>query len=493
MAVDYDLVVIGCSEAGVEAAIAAARLKARVALVEQGQTAILALNHWVLLEMANTLSQTQRAVTLGLCESAVRSRNQWSQLQRWSEVAATATRAMYSPIALASLGIDVLTGGGEFVRKPTLSFVVNGRPLRSRAYLLATVETPAIEHSIAPFVAVNPPAGTLANIAGLNAVGYWNVRTTLVPRDVIDPCHRLAIIGADAIEVELAQALVRLGNVVTLITPAPRILLHEDSDAAGLIQAQLEAEGVEILTDTTVTQVRQIDQKKWVQAGTRAIEVDEILLATPPRFDPTVLNLDAAQVNYSPSGILVDRALRTSNRRIFACRSPLMHGYAPPLAVLDARLVVQNALFWSSAAAQRQVPVVTQTQPELARVGLQESEAHRLYGKDVVVVRQPFQVLLRSHIQGDTPGFCKFILRRNGHILGAHIVGAQAGEMIGTIALAMQQNIKIQAIADLALPTTAFAQILPRTAAEWQNLRLQRNTRLQTLLEKFFNWRRSMV
>ena len=273
----------------------------------------------------------------------------------------------------------------------------------------------------------------------------------------------------------------------------PRLLPYDDRDTAYLIQAQLEADGVEVLTSTTVTQVRQIDHKKWVQAGTRAIEADELLLAIPPKFDPVALNLDAVQVKYNAWGILVDRTLRTSNHCIYACRSSIANHCAPQLAISDAKLAVNNALFLPIATvARHHVPVITYSQPELARVGHSESEARRLYGEDVVVVQQPFKALTRSHIQGDTTGFCKFILRRNGSILGAHVVGTQASELIGTIALAMQQQLKIQAIAKLGLPSSSLAAIMQQTAVEWHRLRLQRNTKLQSFLERFFNWRRSI-
>jgi pyruvate/2-oxoglutarate dehydrogenase complex dihydrolipoamide dehydrogenase (E3) component len=99
---------------------------------------------------------------------------------------------------------------------------------------------------------------------------------------------------------------------------------------------------------------------------------------------------------------------------------------------------------------------------------------------------------MKAQLQGETTGFCKLLVHRNGTLLGAHIVGSQAEELIGTIALAMQQNLKIQAIADLILPTTSLSEIIHQTAAEWDRYRLQRNTKLQDWLEGFFNWRRSV-
>ena len=493
MAVDYDLVVIGGSEAGIQAALAAITLKARVALVDQGCSATSALiDHWVLLEMARTLDQAQQASNLGLCEAIVPYTDRWSQAKRWSAVTADAVNAAHSPVVLAASGVDVIYGCGEFVRKPTVGFVVNGRLLRSRAYLLAMPAIPVLETPSKKEAITKPLSFVMPAIDGLDTVGYWPITTALLQMDAIEHLQHLVILGSDAIAVELAQTFARLGKSVTLITPEPCLLPHDDRTAAYFIQAQLEADGVDVLTDTTVTQVRQIEHKKWVQAGTRAIEADELLLATPSKFDPVALNLDAVQVKYSAWGIFVDRTLRTSNHRIYACRSTIAGHYAPQVAISDAKVAVNNALFLPiTTAVQRHLPVITHSQPALARIGHSESEAQALYGQDVVVVQQSFKVLTRSHIQGDTTGFCKFILRRNGSILGAHIVGAQASELIGTIALAMQQNLKIQTIAKLVLPSSSLAAILQHTAAEWQHLRFQRNTKLQALLERFFNWRRS--
>ncbi|MBD2020173.1 FAD-dependent oxidoreductase, partial [Leptolyngbya sp. FACHB-36] len=261
MSVDYDLVIIGSSAAGVFAASVAANWNARVALVEQGQgcsTHVIA--HQTILEVGRTLNQVQRANRLGLCDTEARSQTWkpqvWKQTQRWVETAERAIAVTDSAAVLASRGVEVIAGSGEFHRKPALGFLVNGRSLRSRAYLLAMENLPVIEKLLVKFFSVNPPASTL-DIPGLEAAGYQTARTVL-QQEAIDHLNRVVILGSNATEVELAQTLQRLGRSVTLVTPAKHILHLEDPQAAYLIQAQLEAEGVQILTQTAVTQVRQI-------------------------------------------------------------------------------------------------------------------------------------------------------------------------------------------------------------------------------------------
>lgn len=130
-------------------------------------------------------------------------------------------------------------------------------------------------------------------------------------------------------------------------------------------------------------------------------------------------------------------------------------------------------------------------QPELASLGLTEPEAIQRYGKDVLIVRQFHKTLPKAQIQGEITGFCKVITRRNGTILGAHLVGSKASELIGPIALAMQQNLKISALAQQIYPSPTFGEIVPQTAIEWQRLKLAQNHRLQDFWESWFRLRRS--
>ncbi|MBD2018856.1 NAD(P)/FAD-dependent oxidoreductase, partial [Leptolyngbya sp. FACHB-36] len=264
-------------------------------------------------------------------------------------------------------------------------------------------------------------------------------------------------------------------------------ILHlEDPQAAYLIQAQLEAEGVQILTQTAVTQVRQISGEKWVQAGNRAIEADEIIAAEAPA-DPAPLNLAAAQVKSSPWGIVVNCKLQTSNPRIYACLSSLPD--SPQVVRYCAETAVKNALFLPVFITDlRSIPIVTYSQPELARVGHSEAIARQLYGNDVVILKQPLKLIPKTQIQGETTGLCKLILRRSGRIVGAHIVAPHASELISPIALAMQQKLTVQALADQIHPAFALSEIIRQTALEWHQTR---SNLFQDFLAGLFSLRRS--
>ena len=171
----------------------------------------------------------------------------------------------------------------------------------------------------------------------------------------------------------------------------------------------------------------------------------------------------------------------------------MIKGYQfPHLADYEAKIALKNALFFPVFKVNyRGIPWAISTDPQLARVGMTEAQAIRRYGKDAIALRQYFHSVSKAVITGETTGLCKILVRRNGEILGATIVGAEAGELISAIALAMRQKLKISAIADLPHISPTLSEIVTQTAAQWNNLRLSNNTFLQDLIENFFNLRRS--
>ena len=138
----------------------------------------------------------------------------------------------------------------------------------------------------------------------------------------------------------------------------------------------------------------------------------------------------------------------------------------------------------------RVIPWVIFSEPQLARVGLTEVQARRIYNRDVLVLQQHFKSVAAAQIKGEITGVCKLIVRRNGMILGAAIVGSQAGELINVIALAIASRLKVDAIATLAPVYPSFSEILQQTAAQYRQAKLN-NPNLQNFLEGFFSFRRS--
>jgi pyruvate/2-oxoglutarate dehydrogenase complex dihydrolipoamide dehydrogenase (E3) component len=478
--VDYDVVIIGGSETGRYAAATAAAHHARVALVEPLQPQFSALYrqgyHQTLLQRAEAFYHTQQYLSLGIepmisAESA-QCAIHWQMAQQYAESMVANLEARYAPDSLARLGVDVIQGEGELISKPNLGFGVKGRTLRSRRYLLAMGSKPRIPE-----------------IEGLALTGFLTVETLHKLSEIPE---KLVIIGGDPSGVELAQIFARFGSNVTIIVKRSHILGKEDHQAARLIQAHLEAEGITVLTQTEVIQAQSIQGKKWIQAGNRALEVDEILVAAgrqPQFYD---LNLSAVGVEFRHGYLALNQKLQTTNPKIYGC-GDLAGGYPfEHIARYEAQICIKNMLFLPRRIVNYQgIPWAIFTDPQLARVGLTEQQARRYYGDRVLVWQDSWLTLPKALILGETTGFYQLIGHRNGKILGASIVGPQASEIIGVIAFAMRRGLKIDAIAQLPQVGLTLSEINPEIATAWLHHRRQQNHWISDWIETLFQWRRS--
>ncbi len=464
MPADYDLVIIGNSVAGIDAALFAVRYKARVALVEQNCQPQFP-RHYAIARIAQTLHGLTRFNQLHFFEAPLEPAPiKFEAVHRWIDAIARSQGEFYSPAKLSASGIEVISGFGEFCRKPQTGFIVNHRLLRSRAYLIATDYFPSIP-----------------DIPGLSDINYLTPETALTT-----PIRSLAIIGDDLIGVELAQIYSQLGTQVTMIIRHRHVLSIADAEAAFLVQASLEAAGIRIINARNISEIRAVGQKKEVVAENYTIDADEILLAIGWQPQTSGLNLEAMSIQ---EPILLNNRLQTSHPRVYWC------GYSTnAIAQHQVSIAVKNALFLSIFKANYEcVAQSVVTNPEFVWIGLTETEAIDRYNRDIVVLRQPFNSMLKAQIAGETTGLCKIIVRRSGQILGAHIVGLNASELINTIALAMQQGIKIQQIDRLPVSSSAVSTVLVHAANEWWNWKFEQRSVVRDLTENYFTWQRSRL
>ncbi|MBW4577061.1 MAG: mercuric reductase [Aphanothece sp. CMT-3BRIN-NPC111] len=474
MAVEYDVVILGGGSAGLVVASAAAQLKAKVALVERDRLGGDCLWYGCvpsksLIHASRIAYEVKHASRFGIyCQDT---QIDFAKAMGHVEQAIANIQPNDSPERFAGLGVEVIFGSGKFVDRHT--FEVNGRHLKARAFVISTGSRPAIPE-----------------IPGLAEAGYLTNEQVF---SIKQRPESLAVIGGGPIGCELGQAFSRLGSEVTIIASGDRILSKEDPEAAEVVQKQFQSENIRVLTKTRAERVEVVDGKKYLWAGNQKIVVDEILVAAGRQPNIESLNLEAAGVEVGKQGIRVNDKLQTTNSRIYAC-GDVIGGYQfTHVAGYEASVVLKNALFFPlNKANYKVIPWATFTDPELARVGLTQKQAKEQYGDDVYVLKQDFADVDRAQAEAATAGFAKIITRGNGEILGAHLVGPAAGELIHEVVLAMFHKLKVSALSGIIHVYPTLAEVNSKAALQLTKQKYAKNQTLQTLLDKFFRFRRSL-
>jgi pyruvate/2-oxoglutarate dehydrogenase complex dihydrolipoamide dehydrogenase (E3) component len=473
MAIEYDIVIIGGGSGGLVVASAAAQLKAKVALVERDRLGGDCLWYGCvpsksLIHASRVAYEVKNASRFGIHTNPPEI--EFAKATGHVQKVIKAIEPHDSPERFRGLGVEVIFGDGKFIDRAT--FEVNGCKLKARAFVISTGSRPAI-----------PP------IPGLKEAGFLTNEQVF---SLTERPHSLAIIGAGPIGCELGQAFSRLGSEVTIINSRDQILPKEDPEAAKVVQDQFIAEGIQILSPSRAERVEVKDGKKYLFAGKKEVIVDEILVSAGRVPNVESLNLEAAGVVVGKKGIQVNEKLQTTNPKIYAC-GDVIGGYQfTHVAGYEAVVVLTNALFFPvSKANYRVIPWATFTDPELARVGLTEAQARERYGEDVYVLKQPFAGVDRAQAEAATHGFGKIITRGNGEILGAHLVGPSAGELIHEIVLAMSNKLKVSALTGIHIYPT-LSEVNSKAGLLLKKQKFAESQWQQNLLEKFFNWRRSI-
>ncbi|MGB3510169.1 MAG: FAD-dependent oxidoreductase [Microcoleaceae cyanobacterium] len=471
MPVQYDIVIIGGGSGGLVVAAAAAQLKAKVALIERDRLGGDCL--WFgcvpsksLIHASRIAYQVKNAAKFGIHTHPPEI--EFSKAIGHVKQVIANIQPHDSPERFRNLGVEVIFGEGKFIDDKT--FEVDGKKLTARAFVIATGSRPAI-----------PP------VEGLKSAGFLTNEQVFS----LQECpNSLAIIGAGPIGCELGQAFSRLGSEVTIISSKSQILPKEDPEAAQVVQEQFVSEGINILSEARAEKVEIVDGKKQLTAGGKTISVDEILVSAGRMPNVESLNLEAAGVEVGKKGIVVNDKLQTTNSKIYAC-GDVIGGYQfTHVAGYEAVVVLTNALFFPiSKANYRVIPWATFTDPELARVGLTEKQAKERYGDNIYVLKQDFANVDRAQAEAATNGFGKIITQGNGQILGAHIVGSSAGELIHEVVLAMSNKLPVSALTGIHIYPT-LSEVNSKAGLLLKKRKYAESLWQQNLLEKFFNWRR---
>ncbi len=428
---DYDLVIIGGSLAGRYAAIWAMEQNKKVALIEPEATTLFnllvpyALNELRQIEDKFFISSNQTPLS-------------WKEVRQWVKNVIANIEEKHSLAILAAIGVDVIVGNAEF-SDCKLLIKADNRQLIARSYLIATGATP--------------------KGVGLEVKNYFTPANIGQHLDITKVGKDWVIIGGNPDSITWTQILSRLGFNITLIVKHSQVLPSLDTDVSFLIQAILESDGVRVLTETTVIQVKEIGGKKWIQAGNEAIETDEVLVCAGYQPNIEKLQLEAVKVKWHQRGIEVNSLLQTTNYQIYAC-GDVIGGYSyPNVSNYEAKIAVNNALFLPKIKVNYQsIPWSIATHPQIAQVGFTEGQAKQFYD-DVIVLPHYFKNVAAAQLKEETTGIYKLVIRRNGQILGATIISPQARELINVIALAIAQKLKLAAISHLFPVYPSFSEI----------------------------------
>ena len=462
---NYNLVVLGAGTAGLVAAAGAAGLGAKVALVEKHFLGGDCLNYGCvpsksLIAAASAAAASNKSRVSGVTPGAAII-DFPETMRRLREVRARIAEHD-SADRFASLGIDVFLGEGKFSSPKTIE--VDGKTLRFSKAVIATGGRPFVPE-----------------IEGLDETGFL---TNLSVFELTELPPRMAFVGAGPIGCELAQAFARLGSKVTLLERS-RVLPRDDEDAASLVEQALIEDGVSVACGAAIKKVRPTPTGKEItvecRGETSAIVVDEIFVGAGRIPNVDRLGLDVAGVEYGPHGIWVNDRLQTTNKKVYAAGDVCLKYKFTHAADAAARIVIRNALFFGrSKVSSLVVPYSTYTDPELARVGLSESEADSL-GVEYDCHKREFSDVDRAIAEGEEGGFVKVLTKKGGDkILGATIVGPHAGDMISEITLAMFSGIGLGTMSSVIHPYPTRAEAIRQTAD------LYMRTKLTPRLKKAF-------
>ena len=471
--IDADICVIGAGSGGLTVAAGASQMGAATVLIERGRMGGDCLNAGCvpsksLLAAARVAETVRGGAPFGVCATA---EVDFAQAQRHVQSVIAEIAPTDSVERFTGLGVRVIEAAARFTGPREVA--AGEATIRARRFVVATGSAPLV-----------PP------IPGLDAAPYLTNETVF--DNPARPAH-LIVMGGGPVGAELAQAHRRLGARVTVLEMA-RLLGAADPELSEVVRIALLREGIEVREGARVTAVRRGDGETLAvsleeDGEGREIAGSHLLVAVGRKPNVEGLGLEAAGVEYDAGGIRVDLRLRTTNKRVSAIGDVIGGQQFTHLAGHHAGIVLRNALFRLPARADRQaVPLVTYTDPELAEVGLQESAARAARpGKPVRILRWPFSENDRARAERRTAGLIKVVTTAKGRILGAGIVGAHAGELIQPWVLALDNRLKIGAMAKSIVAYPTFVEVGKRAAGSYYAPRLfsERTRAVVRLLARF--------
>lgn len=476
---DYNMVVIGGGSAGLVSAYIASAVKAKVALIEKHKMGGDCLNTGcvpskALIRSAKIFNYFRRANEFGL--ETVAPQLQFSKVMERVQRVIHEVEPHDSIERYTELGVECITGEAQILSPYEIQ--VNGKTITTKNIVVATGARPLV-----------PKIPGLELVKPLTSDNIWNLR---------EQPKQLVVLGGGPIGCELAQSFARLGTKVTLVEMANRIMVREDEDVSEVVAKSFSQEGLNILTSHKALRIEN------GQSGSRlicessgkevAIEFDQILLALGRKANVTGFGLEELGVEISNRGTVVaDEFLRTTNfPNIYVCGDVTGPYQFTHTAAHQAWYVAVNALFSPFKTFKvdyRVIPWCTFSDPEVARVGLNESEAKEK-GIEHQVTKYGIEDLDRAIADSEAHGFVKVLTAPGSDkILGVTIVGHHAGDIIAEYVTAMKYGLGLNKILGTIHIYPTLSEANKYAAGVWK--RKNAPQLALKILSRFHEWRRN--
>ncbi|SMX39102.1 dihydrolipoyl dehydrogenase family protein [Maliponia aquimaris] len=464
-----DLLILGAGSGGLSVAAGASQMGADVILLEGHKMGGDCLNYGcvpskALIASGNSAWAMAHAAPYGVADAAPQVDYAAAQDHVADVIAQIAP--VDSQERFEGFGVRVIREFGRFVSGTE---VEAGRyRITARRIVIATGSSPLV-----------PP------IPGLDAVPYLTNETLWDLRE--RPGH-LLIIGGGPIGMEMAQAHRRLGSHVTVIEGA-KALGRDDPEAAAVVLEALRGEGIAIEEEALAKEVRGTAGAIEVETEDgRVFRGTHLLVAVGRKANLDRLELKAAGVETTRTGVKVDASLKTTNRRVYAIGDAAGGLQFTHVAGYHAGIVIRSALLGLPAKAKTaHLPRATYTQPELSQVGLTEAEAREAHGDRLEVARFDYSHNDRAIAERKTRGFIKVMVVR-GRAVGVTIVGHQAGELVNLWSLVIANRLKMSAVSAMVAPYPTIGEINKCAAGAYFSPRLFENETVKRVVRLVQRW-----
>lgn len=467
--IETDLLVIGAGSGGLSVAAGAVQMGAKVVLLEDHKMGGDCLNYGCV--------PSKALIAAGKQAHALRNGAKFGVADVDPQVDyAAAKDHVQSVIAtiephdsverFEELGVKVIQERGRFIDPNTVK--AGEHEINARRVVISTGSSPFV-----------PP------IAGLDTVPYLTNETLWDLRDLPD---HLLVVGGGPIGIEMAQAHLRLGSKVTVIE-GMKAMGKDDPELAGIVLDRMRAEGMVIEEDALAEEISGKAGDITIKAKDgRTFHGTHLLMAVGRSANTSDLGLDEAGIKYDRAGIKVDASMKTSNKKVYAIGDVAGQLQFTHVAGYHAGVVIRSILFGlPSKAKQGHIPWATYTDPELAQVGLTEEQARSKHGSNVEIARFEFGGNDRAIAEGKTTGLIKVMIVK-GRPVGASIVGASAGDLIGIWALAIANNLKMSQVAGMVAPYPTLGEVNKRAAGAYFSPRLFESAMVKRVVGLVQRW-----